>query len=216
MDNPGAVVIKVIIPQFSSFFPHGGFATGYRFVYSYLGMTQVELLILLLAGIAPVIAILAITLRRLVLPPATADLYFGKLRPFRSESYRPMERLLHDRDEAFLESQEGFDPSMRTRLRRERKSIFRAYLRHLSHDYSEFHAAARFLVAHCPSDRPDLAFALMRHSLRFWSSIAIAWVWVEFAHVPSARSLFDVRSLVEAPRWMEMQVSGLVSLPSAA
>ena len=178
-------------------------------------MTQPEVLLLALPVVV-VAAVLGITLRKLVLPAAAADMDFGQLRPFRADFYKPMERLLEERDEAFLEAQDGYDPEMRARLRKERKSVFRSYLRHLSHDYAALHRAARFLLAHCSQDRPDLAYALARHSLRFWTKIAMAWIWVEVAHMPSARELFDIRGLVEAPRWMESQISGMVSLPSAA
>ena len=48
------------------------------------------------------------------------------------ERYRPMLRLLDERDIEFLRSQPGFTPRMAARLRAQRTQIFRGYLRNLA------------------------------------------------------------------------------------
>ena len=51
------------------------------------------------------------------------------------ESYRPMMRLLDERDLEFLRAQPGFTRRMAAKLRARRSHVFRGYLRHLSADF---------------------------------------------------------------------------------
>lgn len=158
------------------------------------------------------IALLTTLLFRRLLAPATGPRDLDEFRPFNPSFYEPMARLLREDDIKFLRSQPGYAPEMEHRLRRERRAAFRAYLRHLQHDFTRLHRAARFLVTHGATDRPDLAAALVRQSVRFWSRMAWAVVSVELARLGFAS---ETRELLEAPRWIQEQI-GAITSPAAA
>src|SRR5579862_7271657 len=70
--------------------------------------------------------------------------------------YQPMERLLAEEDFLFLASQPGYTPEIGAKLRRERRRIFRLYLRELAHDFLHLHAEARRMVADSKAEHADL------------------------------------------------------------
>jgi hypothetical protein len=90
---------------------------------------------------------------------------------FSIDKYRPMLRLLSERDFEYLALQSGFTPDIARRLRQERRRIFRAYLRNLNRDFNRLHAAARELVAQAPEDRSALASALFTYQVTFLCAI---------------------------------------------
>jgi len=94
------------------------------------------------------------------------------LEEFSTARYRPMERLFSEEDFRFLRTQAGFEPGLERRLRRQRREIFRDYLRHLRRDFARLHRVARLLVLLSPEDRPDLAKDLVRLKLVFWCAMA--------------------------------------------
>src|SRR5215471_20655160 len=53
--------------------------------------------------------------------------------------YEPMGRLLAEEDFVFLAAQPGYRPEIGAKLRRERRQIFRLYLRELSRDFHRLH-----------------------------------------------------------------------------
>ena len=63
--------------------------------------------------------------------PVTQE-WLAELSPDR---YRPMNRLLDNRDIRFLREQQGFRPEMEKRLRAQRVLVFREYLRLLEADF---------------------------------------------------------------------------------
>ena len=63
--------------------------------------------------------------------PVTQE-WLAELSPDR---YRPMSRLLDNRDIRFLREQQGFRPEMEKRLRAQRVLVFREYLRMLEADF---------------------------------------------------------------------------------
>uniref|UniRef100_Q01UT2 Uncharacterized protein n=1 Tax=Solibacter usitatus (strain Ellin6076) TaxID=234267 RepID=Q01UT2_SOLUE len=63
--------------------------------------------------------------------PVTQE-WLAELSPDR---YRPMSRLLDNRDIRFLREQQGFRPEMEKRLRSQRVLVFREYLRMLEADF---------------------------------------------------------------------------------
>src|SRR5205807_919477 len=91
---------------------------------------------------------------------------------FSIAKYRPMQRLLSERDYEFLAMQSGFTPDIARRLRAERRKIFRAYLRSLVRDFNRISAAARELVAHAPEDHSELAGQLLRYQVMFAIGVA--------------------------------------------
>lgn len=166
-----------------------------------------------IAGLAALlIAVSTAVLFRRLLAPATGPRDLDEFRPFNPAFYRPMERLLREDDIAFLRAQPGFDPIMERRLRRQRRAAFRAYLRHLQSDFSNLHRAARFLVTHGATDQSDLAAALIRQSVRFWTRMAWAIVSVELTRLGFAGKTGE---LLDVPRWMQEQI-GAITAPAAA
>src|SRR5688500_10251488 len=85
--------------------------------------------------------------------------------------YRPMLRLLDEADYKFLAAQPGYSKKYISRLRAERRAIFRAYLRNLVRDFHRLHMAARMVLVYAPQDRPDLAMTLMRQRFLFTFAI---------------------------------------------
>lgn len=94
------------------------------------------------------------------------------LEEFSTARYRPMERLFSEEDFQFLRSQPGFEPALERKLRKQRRLIFRDYLRHLRLDFARLHRAARLLLVLCPEDQPELAKELIRLKLVFWCALA--------------------------------------------
>jgi hypothetical protein len=83
------------------------------------------------------------------------------------ERYRPMLRLLDERDLEFLRSQPGFSPRMEAKLRAQRCQIFRGYLRGLEADFRRVCTAVKLLMLQSELDRPDLASALIQQQASF-------------------------------------------------
>jgi hypothetical protein len=90
---------------------------------------------------------------------------------FSIDKYRPMLRLLSERDFEYLAMQSGFTPDIARRLRIERRKIFRAYLRNLVKDFNRLQAAGRELVAQSSVDRSELASALVRYQVTFYTGV---------------------------------------------
>ncbi len=78
-----------------------------------------------------------------------------------------MAGLLADDDLMFLQAQPGYRAAMGTRWKRERRRIFRLYLRELKNDFRRLHAQARELVAQSGADSADLVEVLMKQQITF-------------------------------------------------
>jgi len=87
---------------------------------------------------------------------------------FSLDRYQPMGRLLGDEDLLFLKSQPGYRPAMGARWERERRQIFRSYLRELKSDFRHLHAQARELVANSGADSASLVETLMKQQMAFF------------------------------------------------
>ena len=118
------------------------------------------------------ILVLAIVLVRLLMHraagPHTADIQEISL-----ERYQVMAHLTSEEDFQFLAAQSGYRKQTGARLRRERRRIFRMYLRSLALDFQALHAAARELVADSPQDHADLVDLLIRCQFVFWWRITL-------------------------------------------
>jgi hypothetical protein len=130
------------------------------------------------------------------------------------DRYRPMARLLDSEDLRFLESRPGYRREMGTRLRNSRRRIFRMYLKELSADFQNLHAAARRMVAEAPEQYADLVPLLMRQQAAFWLALAgiemrLALSWAGFA--PS-----DARVLVELMDQLQRALVAAAPLPATA
>lgn len=158
------------------------------------------------------------THRRLRSASNQRDIDWKRIQSFRGEYYRPLERLLAPEDYQFLRRQPGYEPALADRLRRERREIFRGYLRRLEVDFRQLHMLARTLVRDQAQDRPDLAMALLKTDMEFrWNLIQIrARLLLQAAHVEAgALRPADAKGLVDAAIWMQAQIR-LLHAPMAA
>jgi len=83
------------------------------------------------------------------------------------DRYRPMLRLLDERDFLLLRSQPGCTPEMAERVRLQRCQIFRGYLTSLDSDFQRAVALLKVLMVESSQDRPDLARVLLRMQFTF-------------------------------------------------
>lgn len=167
------------------------------------------ILLAVFLALAILIALFAFLFRSLVARPAQATGSGEWLDSFSLESYAPMQRLLDKSDVTFLESQPGYRPEIGQRLRRERRKIFRAYLRLLIRDFNQLIGLGKLMVVYAAVDRPDLAKALWRQQLAFY--FAISAVQCKLALSPLGWPAVDVHQLVEALETMRGQVRQLAA-----
>ena len=89
-------------------------------------------------------------------------------------TYRPMLRLLSEDDYKFFASQPGITPTAIEQFRRERRRVFRSYLRSLVKDFHRLHLAARMTLVYSQQDRPELAQILFRQRAVFtWAVLLV-------------------------------------------
>lgn len=126
--------------------------------------------------------------------------------------YRPMERLLDAREEAFVASHA--DRGTVRRFRAQRRKVFRGYLRSLERDFGRVCGAIRLVLAHSDTDRPELATALMRQQATFAAAVLAvrARLWLHAAGIGTV----DVRDLVGALDTMRAELGRLAPLPAAS
>ena len=136
------------------------------------------------------------------------------LKTFSTDYYRPMERLLDEADAEFLKSQPGYEPGLESVLRRERRRVFRAYLRSMAQDFGRLHYALRLLVLHSPQDNPELAKALVVQRLGFVGGL---WaVHIRLAMHSLGIGTVDVRALVATLDSMQSELRGALAPGLAA
>jgi len=135
------------------------------------------------------------------------------LRNYSVSSYRPMERLLDERDVAFLQSHPGYEANMEKKLRADRRRVFRMYLRNLGRDFNRLHHALRLLALHSPQDNPELAKTLIRQKFVFFAGYLAARVKLEL--YAAGIGSVDVRGLVSTLDTMHTELHGLLSTPMA-
>jgi len=87
--------------------------------------------------------------------------------PFSAERYRAMDRLLDSADGSFLASHPGCTRRMKRRFRQARISLFRAYLKLLSEDFSRICRAIKLHVISAEADRSELAAFMLKEQFRF-------------------------------------------------
>lgn len=124
---------------------------------------------------------------------------------FSPERYRPMGALLSGEDEDVLASLPGYRPEIGVRFRRDRRRIFRMYLRDLRRDFHLLHAQARGLAAHAGADSSALIGMLVRQQVTFWWANAMLESRVAL-HAFGA-SPVDVRALVDSVERMRIDLT---------
>lgn len=165
-------------------------------------MSALSIVLLALAAIA--VAVLMF-LRRIAAPAAVSECDPEWIDNFSVAKYRPMLRLLDDADYRFLASQPGMTKDAIRRLRAERRSIFRAYLRNLVRDFHKLHMTARMHLIYSANDRPELAAKLVRQRLQFLS--AVCAVEVRLALHAAGIGQVDVRGLIGAVEAMRANLT---------
>jgi hypothetical protein len=158
--------------------------------------------------LAPCLGIAVLLLvRRITSPASISECDSEWLSNFSISAYRPMLRLLSESDYTFLATQPGITKETIRQLRRDRRRIFRAYLRNLVRDFHRLHLAARMTLIYSSQDRPDLAKALMLQRVRFAGAV----LQVEYRLCLHTFGLghVDVTDLLGALEGMRMNVSSL-------
>ncbi len=163
-------------------------------------LVAISILLLLLAG-----GFYAL-FRQLAARPETVD-FAAWLAEAPACRYRPMQRLLDDRDCQFLASYPRLDPAVAARLRAERRRVFRAYMTSLRRDFARLYGATKLALLYSPEDRPDLAAELLRQRFLFTCSL-LAVEWRLLLHAVGVTTV-DVRGLVSTLEDMRIRLLAL-------
>jgi len=139
------------------------------------------------------------------------DSFSAQEEPFSPECYRPMGRLLDEADGKFISSHSGCGRQLNKNFRRQRITIFRAYLQLLSKDFHRVCRALKLYMLTCKIDRSDLASVVMKEQFRFAASM----VYVEFTLMVFATgwSGLDVSRLMRSVDEMRERMQSLAMLP---
>lgn len=127
--------------------------------------------------------------------------------------YEPMGRLLCEEDLLFLRAQPGYTAEIGRRFSRERRRLFRLYLRELSRDFQLLHAHARAVVASLAAENSPLVGLLLRQQVRFWYEMAAVELKLSLSW--AGTGTVDARGLVDAVGIMHAEISRLAA-PSIA
>jgi hypothetical protein len=87
--------------------------------------------------------------------------------PFSPARYTAMDRLLDQADERFLGSHPGCTRRIKRRFRKKRISLFRAYLKLLSEDFSRICRAIKLHAISAEKDRSELAVFVLKEQIAF-------------------------------------------------
>jgi hypothetical protein len=128
---------------------------------------------------------------------------------FSVERYAPMERLLERSDVAFLASQPGYRPEIGKRLMRERRKIFRAYLRLLVRDFNQLIGIGKLMVVYSSRDQQEFALSLRRQQLKFYGRVCA--LHLQLVLYPLGWTSVDARGLLAALGAMRIKVQQLTS-----
>ncbi len=139
----------------------------------------------------------------------------GEPADFTLSRYEPMARLLKEEDLLFLRSQPGFTPEIAKSFIRDRRRIFRLYLKELAGDFHRLHMHARVAVASLPSEHSPLVGMLIRQQARFWYEMAAVEIHLSLASIGLGAGSLDANGLVNAIGRMQAELSRLAA-PAAA
>ena len=164
-------------------------------------------LILLLVCLAPGAAAIALLCRLrfgvATLPPTTV--WIDELSV---ERYRPLLRLLNDKDLQFVCSHSNVTPKHVAHFRRERCRILRGYLRSLTADFTRIVAALKLVMTQASADRPDLAATLIRSQTTFAACMVLAHLQLLFYWF--GIGAVDVAALMKVFERMRLELRTLV------
>jgi hypothetical protein len=120
--------------------------------------------------------------------------------PTDSRRYNVLRRLASGEDLEFLRRLPTCTPELERRFQRDRRRVFRAYLREIAGDFRVLYAQACAMAAVAPQQDPDLIADLLRRRARFWSSLALIEVrlavsWVGIPSIDLSSLLSTVESV---------------------
>jgi hypothetical protein len=115
------------------------------------------MVLIILCAVLLIVAVLGFVIRR---HPAGGATVSGMSITDIADRYRPMERLLDEDDFQVLNA--TGDGKLLRRIRSQRRSIFRGYLRCLRRDHAMLCATVRSLMIDSETDQKDLATALLK------------------------------------------------------
>jgi hypothetical protein len=124
--------------------------------------------------------------------------------------YKPMLRLLSDDDLGFAAA----SPKLRSKVRSQRREVFRGYLRCLTKDYTRLLSGVRGMMVESGEDRPDLAKALARNRVLF--ALALCRIELHLQLHALGIGKVDVSGLVEALDSLRGAVSVMTPATGAA
>jgi hypothetical protein len=127
--------------------------------------------------------------------------------------YEPMGRLMCEEDLQFLKAQPGYTAEIGREFSRERRRIFRLYLRELARDFHRLHTHARVVVASLAAEHSPLVGMLLRQQIRF--SYEMAAVEMKLSLSWAGIGAIDARGLINALATMQDEIMR-VAAPSAA
>lgn len=133
---------------------------------------------------------------------------------FSTDKYRPMERLLSREDADFLRNQPGFRPSMLKTLQRDRRRVFRAYLRDIRRDFDILYLAARQAVLLSDLEHSSLLHAVVRQRFVFYW--ALGMIELRLAAYSLGLGTVDVRPILDMAEAMREAALALRPIPAAA
>lgn len=116
--------------------------------------------------------------RRLLARPKLPEFESGWIERFSLRKYAPMERLLSNRDLAFVSSLAGSEKQIVRKLTRDRRKIRRAYLRTIRRDFERLCLAGRIIALYSSEDRPELTKQLLHLQLAFHFALCRVWLQV--------------------------------------
>jgi len=127
--------------------------------------------------------------------------------------YQPMARLLSEDDLLFLASQPGYRSELGARFLRERRRIFRLYLRDLSRDFQHLHAEARKIVANSEAQHAALVGLLLRQQVTFWQVRGSLELHLALSRLGIGK--VDARRLVDAIESMRLDLGRVTGRAAA-
>jgi hypothetical protein len=124
-------------------------------------------LFLILGACCGAVSVIALTFRSAASPKSAHPITAEWVEELSVDRYRPMLRLLDDRDVRALQRKPGIPQEKIAQFRHERCRVFQKYLKRLNADFSSVCLALKVVMLQSNVDRPDLAATLLRAQLRF-------------------------------------------------
>jgi hypothetical protein len=125
---------------------------------------------------------------------------------FSLSRYQPMTQLMTGEDVQFFSGQPGVTRGQWQNFKRNRRRIFRLYLRELAADFQCLHRRAREIVAEVPEDHSVLVGSVLRLQVDFWRFLAL--IEVQLALDGLGLGTVDSRRLLETINALHTAVSG--------